>query len=241
MKKNVKILVLENDPRIRDIIQLYMALEGWLMEEAADWHEAVEKAGQSSYDLVIMEEETFFRETTNNNIPVKYAFSMPMLVLHPTNEQESIIEGFRLGADDCLAKPFAPIELICRIHALLRRQSPKSYFSMSMKIPYSYKWSLLRVVPAVHQMQLGDRIIPLTKREFSLISYMHRHMNRFISRSELLEQVWGEQQVGYYRTVDANIRRLRHKIQGIIPESGSLIQTVRGSGNCLLAPFTALK
>ncbi|WP_141501102.1 response regulator transcription factor [Paenibacillus luteus] len=240
MKSNKKILIMESDDHTRDIMQLYITLEGWSLDIASDWNEVLIKTGISKYDLLIIDAPHFLERHGSHVVTVKSFLATPLILLYPTEQQEPILKGFRLGADDCLAKPFTPVELICRIRAIMRRKSPSSYFDMSMKNLYPYKQSQIHVNSAISQVQVGDQFIPFTKREFSLISYMYSHMNKFISRSELLEQVWGNNKVSYERTVDAYIKRVRYKIQNRAEDSFSLIKTVRGSGYCLLAPFTAL-
>lgn len=240
MKIHKKILIMESDERTRDIIQLYISLEGWTLDVASDWDEVLIKTDISKYDLLIIDAPRFLERLGSHVATVKNFLAIPLILLHPTEQQEPILNGFRLGADDCLAKPFTPVELICRIRAIMRRKSPSSYFDMSMKNLYPYKQSQIHVNSAISQVQVGDQVIPFTKREFSLISYMYSHMNKFLTRTELLEQVWGKNKVSYERTVDAYIKRVRQKMQNRAGESFSLLQTVRGSGYCLLAPFTAL-
>lgn len=134
---------------------------------------------------------------------------------------------------DFLVKGF-----ICRMRAIMRRKSPQSYFSMSTKSSYTDEKNPIIINSAVRQLQFGIHIIQLTRREFSLFSYMHRHMNQFLSRKELLEQVWSDRTIHYERTVDAYIKRIRNKIQTKKAHSFALIKTIRGSGYCLLAPYS---
>ncbi len=208
-----KILVIEDSPDIADLLALHLGDEGYQVELAQDGRTGLRKALEQSYDLVIL--DLMLPEVDGLEIcrQLRAAPSYtPILMLTARSTEIDRVVGLELGADDYLTKPFSIRELVARVKALFRRV--EAFTSQTPSGPSA----VIRIGDLVidaerRKVQIGDRPIELTAKEFDLLLHFARHPGRVYSRAQLLDLVWGYGHDGYEHTVNSHINRLRAKIE----------------------------
>ena len=213
----MKILVIDDEVMIRNVIREYCISEGFMIEEAENGFEALDKLNDNSYDLLIldimmpkMDGFSLLEQISGINIPV--------IVLSARQDEFDKLRGFELGIDDYLTKPFSPKELIARIKAINKR--------VNNIIIDKYTYKTLELNYSSHTLKINNKIINITPKEFDILTYLIKNKNIAISREQLLEKVWGYDFYGDDRTVDTHIKMLRNNL-GIYRNT---IITVRGVG-----------
>jgi two-component system, OmpR family, response regulator MprA len=218
-----RVLVIEDDAEIADVLRRFLRQEGHEVRTATDGEQALPAAAEFVPDLVILDlglpgldgVEVCRRLRTDGDVPI--------LILTARTETEDRVEGLDSGADDYLVKPFDRQELLARIRALLRRRPPRGSASLTV--------GDLRLNPDTRDVTRGDRRIELTNREFELLEYLMRNERLVISRERLLEEVWGYDPMALTNTIDVFISNLRRKLEaGGEPR---VLHTKRGAGYVL--------
>ncbi len=214
----MKILIVDDEEMIREVIKEYSEDTGYQTDEAENGKIALEKINKNTYDLLILDimmpEMDGF--TVLKNIPKEKM--IPTIVLSARGEEYDKLNGFDLGIDDYLTKPFSPKELIARIKAVLNRTQKN--------LPTLYRYKTLEVNFSAHTLKIDDKIINITPKEFEILTYLIENKDIAISREQLLSKLWGYDFFGDDRTVDTHIKMLRSNL-GIYR---NLIETVRGVG-----------
>ena len=214
----MKILIVDDEDMIREVIKEYSEDVGYQTDEAEDGKIALEKINKNTYDLLILDimmpEMDGF--TVLKNIPKEKM--IPTIVLSARGEEYDKLNGFDLGIDDYLTKPFSPKELIARIKAVLNRTQKN--------LPTLYRYKTLEVNFSAHTLKIDDKIINITPKKFEILTYLIKNKDIAISREQLLSKLWGYDFFGDDRTVDTHIKMLRSNL-GIYR---NLIETVRGVG-----------
>lgn len=224
----MRILLVEDDERIVKFLERGLKAEGYGVDDAQDGHRALDMGSSPEYDLIILDlrlpgidGRELCRRWRSANVDTA------ILMLTALDAIEDKVEGLRMGADDYLAKPFAFAELLARIEALLRRRG--SYEVQAPKLNVA-DLSLNRDTREVCR---GDRLIELTPKEFSLLEYLMSYPGTVLSRTKILEKVWGYSADPLTNVVEVYIRHLRKKIDTDC--SKPLIHTVRGFGYKIVA------
>ena len=219
-----KLLVVEDDPNLGEILQEYLQMKGYDTTLCRDGEEGWNKFKKDKFDLclldVMMPKKDGF--TLAKEIK-KVQEDQPVLFLTAKNQKEDVIDGLKIGADDYLTKPFAPKELSARIRALLRRVRPSAPGHSKLV------FGNLEIIPDEGKVTLGGKDVPLTKTEFRLLCELAHDPNGVFSREVLLDKVWGHGYFGDGRLVDVHIRRLRMKVE-VDPAEPTHVVTVRGLG-----------
>ena len=214
----MKILIVDDEEMIREVIKEYSEDAGYQTDEAENGKIALEKINKNTYDLLILDimmpEMDGF--TVLKNIPKEKM--IPTIVLSARGEEYDKLNGFDLGIDDYLTKPFSPKELIARIKAVLNRTQKN--------LPTLYRYKTLEVNFSAHTLKIDDKIINITPKKFEILTYLIENKDIAISREQLLSKLWGYDFFGDDRTVDTHIKMLRSNL-GIYR---NLIETVRGVG-----------
>ena len=214
----MKILIVDDEDMIREVIKEYSEDAGYQTDEAENGKIALKKINKNTYDLLILDimmpEMDGF--TVLKNIPKEK--KIPTIVLSARGEEYDKLNGFDLGIDDYLTKPFSPKELIARIKAVLNRTQKN--------LPTLYRYKTLEVNFSAHTLKIDDKIINITPKEFEILTYLIENKDIAISREQLLSKLWGYDFFGDDRTVDTHIKMLRSNL-GIYR---NLIETVRGVG-----------
>ena len=218
------ILVVEDEPAIQSLIEVNLRRAGHVVQLASDAETARRLIQEALPDMVLLDwmlpgmSGVDFARLLRSEARTRM---LPLIMLTARAEERDKIEALELGADDYVTKPFSPRELMARIKAVLRRHAPQVTEDV-------VELGGLRLDPATHRLTAGDEEVGLGPTEFRLLHFLMTHPERVHSRTQLLDQVWGDHVFVEERTVDVHIRRLRAAL-----ESGghdALIQTVRGSG-----------
>ncbi len=224
-----KILIVDDEAAIRQMVCLALTQAGYACLEAADTNEAQARILEQLPDLILLDwmlPGTSGVEYARRLRREKLTQKIPVIMLTARVEEEDKVRGLDSGADDYITKPFSTRELQARIKALLRRATPHAA-EVALEVDG------LQLDPATHRVSAGERHIALGPTEFRLLQFFMSHPERVHSRERLLNDVWGNNVYVEERTVDVHIRRLRKALS----TSGHdrLIQTVRGSGYRLSA------
>jgi two-component system response regulator VicR len=219
-----RILVVEDDPTLRLVLQDNFRSEGYRVDVAADGASAVRTTQDSIPDLIVLD-LTLPDCDGFELLPVlRQSGRVPIIVLTARAQQVEKVKGLALGADDYITKPFDPEELLARVRAVLRRVRPGISRVRLGKISVDF---------VRKHASDGSRALPLTHREFELLSYLAEHRDVVVRRSELLRAVWGYLDTDIStRTVDFAIARLRRKIE-VDHHHPQYIRTAHGDGYCL--------
>lgn len=214
----MKILIVDDEKMIRDVIKEYCLNNNYSVDEAENGKVALNKILNNSYDLMVLDimmpEMDGF--TMLEEIPKEKR--IPTIVLSARGEEYDKLAGFDLGIDDYLTKPFSPNELIARIKAIMNR--------CNSNLSSTYKLDSLEVNFSAHYIKIDEKIINVTPKEFEILTYLIKNKGIAISREQLLSKLWGYDFFGDDRTVDTHIKMLR----GNLGEYRDHIVTVRGVG-----------
>lgn len=222
-----KILVVDDEKPIADILKFGLEKEGFDVICAYDGNEAVEMAMDHVPDLILLDIMLPYRDGMEVCREVRKKHDMPVIMLTAKDSEIDKVLGLELGADDYVTKPFSTRELIARVKANLRRrnQKPDETDSGTKNIAIGP----LLIQPDAYLVSKRGEPIDLTHREFELIYYLARHIGQVMTREHLLQAVWGYDYFGDVRTVDVTVRRLREKVEDN-PSNPSWIVTRRGVG-----------
>ena len=228
----MRILVAEDDRDIADLIAHYLRKQGWEPHVVASGDEAVAYARRHSIDLVVLDlmlPGLSGLEVCRLLRGDKTTEALPIIMVTARAEETDRIVGLDIGADDYLAKPFSPNELIARVRALLRRSK------RAEAPPAMLTFGPIVMDLARHTVADDGREVKLTAKEFLLLQYLLEHRGRVLSRDVLLGDVWGYRYTGGTRTVDVHVRRLREKV----PFLADALVTVKQFGYKLTDPAPA--
>lgn len=227
MSARKRILVVDDEPHIREVVELYLRRDGFEVEAVGDGAAALAAIERKPPDLMVLD----------LMLPIMGGFQVtralrhgeqdiPIIMLTAKNDEADRVAGLELGADDYLTKPFSPKELVARVKAVLRRASAKPLVD-----PHAQPVSSgsLTINPATHQVWLAGQEVVLTAKEFELLWFLMNHPGQVFSRDQLLDRVWGYDFFGDASTVTVHVRRLREKIE-YDPNKPEHILTVWGVG-----------
>lgn len=218
-----KILVVEDDPDIQQLVQWHLKAADFQVLAAGDGRLALEMAWRDPPDLVLLDlmlPEVDGLEVCKSLKRDPRTAAVPVLMLTARGEEADRILGLELGADDYIVKPFSPRELVLRVQAILRRAREPAASAVVLQREG------LKIDLESHQVWIDQAPVELTATEFKLLLHLMQNRGRVQSRDQLLDRVWGYQFDGYARTVDTHIRRLRQKIGPY----ADWIETLRGVG-----------
>ncbi|HUO47463.1 MAG TPA: response regulator transcription factor [Acidimicrobiales bacterium] len=217
-----RILMVEDDARIRASLRLALEDEGYDVDEAASGEHALERFAESPADVVLIDIMLPGIDGFECCRQLRRSSSVPVIMVTARADTHDVVAGLEAGADDYVTKPFVAKELAARIRALMRRARP-------VDEPSVLSFGDVEVRPDEGTVRRGDQEIHCTRTEFRLLCELAANPGRVLSREQLLDRVWGYDYFGDGRLVDVHIRRLRTKIEPD-PASPHHIQTVRGMG-----------
>ncbi len=216
----VRILVIDDDPYIRDLIGLYIEREGFELVEASNGQEAMDLLDKLQMDLIVLDIMMPEMDGWEFCESVKTVYDIPIIMVTAKGEPQQRVKGFELGSDDYLVKPFEPRELIYRIKALLRRYHiNSSHFIQIDNVVIDRRTC---------GVQNGDRTLILPPKEFEVLFKLASSPGQIFTRDQLIEQIWGIDYQGDERTVDVHVKRVRDRMAKL--EVAFKIATVRGLG-----------
>ncbi|KKI98149.1 response regulator transcription factor [Prochlorothrix hollandica] len=229
-----KILIVDDDPAVRNLIDRFLSTQGYVMQVAADGQQGLILFASFQPDLVILDVNLPDSNGYTLCQTMQQHTGVLVLMLTSRDDESDKLEGFRQGADDYITKPFILSELGARVAAILKRQrsAPSPPPSSSLNL------GPLALDPVQREARIGADILPFTALEFDLLYFLSSHPDRVWRRSELIQAVWDYDHVGDQRVVDVHIGQIRKKIDKVTaPDfSATLIKTVRGVGYKLSIP-----
>lgn len=229
-----KILVVDDEKPISDIIKFNLNKEGFDVDTAYDGEEAIDKVEEYQPDLMILDLMLPKKDGLEVAREVRKTHDFPIIMVTAKDTEIDKVLGLEMGADDYVTKPFSNRELVARVKANLRRsnineQAQESDANKNITI------GNLVIMPDAYMVEKNGSKIELTHREFELLHYLAQHIGQVMTREHLLQTVWGYDYFGDVRTVDVTVRRLREKIEDN-PSKPSLIMTRRGVGYYVKKP-----
>jgi DNA-binding response OmpR family regulator len=230
-----RILIVEDDPDIAELVARYLDKAGFSTERATSGREALQTISAKPPDLVILDlmlPHVDGLEVCRLVRASDATAAVPIIMLTARAEESERIVGLELGADDYLAKPFSPNELVARVRALLRRAQRGTGPAAPGKASKPLAYGPIALDADRHVVSSGGRDVMLTAKEFLLLEYLLQHRGRVLSRDVLLTDVWGYRYTGGTRTVDVHVRRLREKL----PVLADGLVTVKQFGYKLVDP-----
>lgn len=213
----MKMLIVDDEELIRNVIKEYATLEGFLVSEASNGLEAIEACKNDTFDLIIMD---IMMPKLDGYQAVKTIYkekNIPVLMLSARGEEYDKLIGFDLGIDDYVQKPFSPKELMARVKAILKRYNKQTKKLQALGITIDND---------ARDVLVDGKKIELTLKEYEILKYLIENANIAVSREQLLNAIWGYDFYGEDRTIDTHIKTLRNKIGPY----KSAIKTLRGVG-----------
>lgn len=230
-----KILVVDDEKPIADILKFNLEKEGYNVVCAHDGNEAIQIAEEERPDLILLDIMLPGKDGNEVCREIRKTQTMPIIMLTAKDSEIDKVLGLELGADDYVTKPFSNRELIARVKANLRRQQHVVEEAESLPEKKEIEIGDLTIHLDAYTVSRNGEEIDLTHREFELFHYLARHIGQVMTREHLLETVWGYDYFGDVRTVDVTVRRLREKIEEN-PSNPVWIVTRRGVGYYLRNP-----
>lgn len=213
-----RILIVDDEKNIREVVKEYALLNGYEVDEANDGMEALDKLASTSFDCVILDIMMPKLDGFSTCKKIKKLYQIPVIMLSARQEEYDKLFGFELGVDDYVIKPFSPKELMARIKVVIDRGQKKE-----QKV---FKLDGLEVDYSGRSVTIDGEKVNLTPKEIDLLIYMTKNVNIALSREQLLDEVWEYNYIGEDRTVDTHIKMLRHNLG----KYRDHVVTVRGMG-----------
>lgn len=223
-----KILVVDDEKPISDIVKFNLAKEGYDVYTAYDGEEALEKVTEVEPDLILLDLMLPKMDGLEVAREVRKTYDMPIIMVTAKDSEIDKVLGLELGADDYVTKPFSNRELVARVKANLRRGATATK-EVEEIVPSELVIGDLTIHPDAYMVTKRGETIELTHREFELLFYLAKHIGQVMTREHLLQTVWGYDYFGDVRTVDVTVRRLREKIEDN-PSHPNYLVTRRGVG-----------
>ena len=220
-----KILIVEDEESVLDPLELLLAKEGFSIETARDGKEALEKFAKAAPDLILL--DLMLPEVSGTEVcrQIRSKSQVPIIMLTAKDTEVDKVVGLELGADDYVVKPYSKAELVARIKAVLRRKGPDTDTLVSTTIVAGP----VEIDVERHQVSINGKNVALPLKEFELLEFLVRNTGRVLTRTQLIDRVWGSDYFGDTKTLDVHVKRLRAKIEKD-PANPLFIQTIRGLG-----------
>ena len=199
----MKLLIVDDEELIRNVIKEYAKLENFEVDEAEDGDAAIEKALSKDYDVIVMDIMMPKRDGFSAIREIKKIKDVPVIVLSARTMEEDKLNGFNLGIDDYVIKPFSPKELIARIKAVTKRQKGEDIISVGT----------IKLNNLTREVSINDEIIELTHTQFELLKLFLTNLNIALTREVIINKIWGYDYEADDRTIDAHIKLLRSKLK----------------------------
>lgn len=223
---NHRVLVVDDEPSIVEVLSLYLSREGFDVVTAADGDAALKAATSEQPDLILLDIMLPYRSGLDITTTLRKEYDIPIILLTARSDEIDRIAGLELGADDYVVKPFSPREVVARVKAVLRRTGGQPSDDGR---PVRLSAGELEIIPAERSVRVSGQDVRLTAKEFDLLYFLASSPRQVFSRSQLLDHVWGTDFVADESTVTVHVRRLREKIEED-PSNPTMICTVWGVG-----------
>lgn len=221
-----KILIVDDEPMIREVIREYAQLEGYEVMEAASGPKAIECCQTENIDMIIMDVMMPGIDGLTACEKIKKSRNIPILVLSAKGEEHDKLYAFSLGIDDYVVKPFSPRELMARISVILSRTGRQDRKTEIKPQKSRLEFEGLVIDGNAYNVYLNGKKAAMTMKEFELLYFLATHPNIVFSRQQLLDHVWGYEYFGDDRTIDTHVKMLRHSLG----DYRRFVVTARGVG-----------
>ena len=213
-----RILLVEDDKEIREGVEIFLKSQGYVVFQAADGLEGLKALEENEIDLAIVDVMMPKMDGWEVLKTIRKYSRVPVIMLTARSEERDELQGFSLGVDEYISKPFSPKILVARVDAILRRSNVASTENMDV--------GGICIDKAAHQVTIDGREIELSYKEFELLSYFVENQGIALSREKILNNVWNYDYFGDARTIDTHVKKLRSKLG----EKGEFIKTIWGMG-----------
>lgn len=230
LEKDVKILVVDDEERIRRLLKMYLERENYIIEEAENGDEALSKALANDYDVILLDLMMPGKDGIEVCRELREKKATPVIMLTAKGEEVNRVQGFEVGTDDYIVKPFSPREVVLRVKALLRRSSKTSYLQTETTTKDVVVFPHLTIDNDAHRVVASGQEVSLTPKEYELLYFLAKSPDKVFDREQLLKEVWHYEFFGDLRTVDTHVKRLREKLNKVSDEAAKMIVTVWGVG-----------
>ncbi|MCI4623805.1 DNA-binding response regulator [Priestia megaterium] len=230
MQNEQRLLLVDDEDRIRRLLKMYLEKEGYIIEEAADGHEAIEKALHIDYDLIVLDLMMPGIDGIEVCKQIREKKATPIIMLTAKGEEVNRVQGFEVGTDDYIVKPFSPREVVLRVKALLRRSSQATFIQPETNVKNLIVFDHLTIDNDAHRVTADGKEVNLTPKEYELLCYLAKTPDKVYDREQLLREVWHYDFFGDLRTVDTHVKRLREKLNRVSSQAAKMIVTVWGVG-----------
>lgn len=230
LEESKKILVVDDEDRIRRLLRMYLERENFEITEAADGDEGLSYALAEDFDVILLDVMMPKMDGIEVCKELRAKKSTPVIMLTAKGEEISRIHGFEAGTDDYIVKPFSPREVVLRVKALLRRTNSIHSSSSTNRPRDIIQFSHLMIDNDAHRVMANNQEVNLTPKEYELLLFLAKSPDTVFDREELLKEVWEYEFFGDLRTVDTHVKRLREKLNKVSPEASKMIVTVWGVG-----------
>ncbi len=230
MDKDVKILVVDDEERIRRLLKMYLEREEYSIDEAEDGNEALTKAIANDYDVILLDLMMPGKDGLEVCRELREKKATPVIMLTAKGEEVNRVQGFEVGTDDYIVKPFSPREVVLRVKALLRRSSHTSYLQTDTTTKDVIVFPHLTIDNDAHRVLADGKEVSLTPKEYELLYFLAKSPDKVFDRELLLKEVWHYEFFGDLRTVDTHVKRLREKLNKVSEQAARMIVTVWGVG-----------
>ena len=214
-----KILIVDDEKNIVDIIAFNLKKEGYTVITAADGEEGVQKAMEENPDLILLDIMMPKMDGWQVCREIRETSKVPIIMLTARSEERDELQGFELGVDEYISKPFSPKILVARVNAILRRTLGNTAGDV-------IEAGDIKIDKAAHIVKINDKMIDLSYKEFELLSYFVENQGIALSREKILNNVWNYDYFGDARTIDTHVKKLRSKLG----DRGEYIKTIWGMG-----------
>ncbi|RXJ03878.1 DNA-binding response regulator [Anaerobacillus alkaliphilus] len=230
MSKEAKVLVVDDEERIRRLLKMYLERENYEVDDAENGEIALHMAVENNYDLILLDIMMPGMDGIEVCQEIRKSKATPIIMLTAKGEEANRVQGFEAGTDDYIVKPFSPREVVLRVKALLRRSSSTKFLQTETSSKDVLVFPHLTIDNDAHRVSVDGAEISLTPKEYELLFYLAQSPDKVFAREQLLKDVWNYEFFGDLRTVDTHIKRLREKLNRISPDAAAMISTVWGVG-----------
>ena len=228
--ENITVLIVDDEDRIRRLLKMYLEREGYTVEEAENGEEAVAKAFEKDYHCILLDIMMPEKDGLEVCAEIREKKMTPIILLTAKGEEANRVQGFELGADDYIVKPFSPREVVLRVKAILRRSTALTQVSNSSTSKDLVVFPHLTIDHDAHRVTADGQEVNLTPKEYELLYFLAKAPDKVFDRERLLKEVWHYDFFGDLRTVDTHVKRLREKLNRVSEEAAKMIVTVWGVG-----------
>ncbi|GAA0445580.1 MAG: response regulator transcription factor [Bacillota bacterium] len=230
MDIEAKVLIVDDEERIRRLLRMYMERDGFTVEEAENGTDALELALNNDYDVILL--DIMMPEMDGIEVcqELRKEKDTPVIMLTAKGEEANRVQGFEIGVDDYIVKPFSPREVVLRVKAILRRVTSSSFNETESATKNIMVFPHITIDHDAHRVTADGKEVSLTPKEYELLCFLAKSPDKVFNREHLLKEVWQYEFFGDLRTVDTHVKRLREKLNHVSKEAAKMIVTVWGVG-----------